>query len=172
MKKFNEIYNETYSFLKKYIDYHCKDEEDSHDLLQETYIALYEALYLNKNITNEKKYILGIAKRKIKDYYRKQYKEKKIKSIMVFSLGDNKYNLIDYIPSNLNVEKELINNIDLNYIFKKIKERDPLSIKIFFMYFYYGKSIKSIASNLHISESMVKNRLYRTINFLKRNREK
>ena len=119
----------------------------------------------NKNIQMNKTYIIGIAKNKIKDYYRFNYKSK-ILSLFSSIKDDKDNNLIDTIANDINIEKIVIKNQDINFIWKYLKKQKPIISKIFFLYYYMDYNIKEISLELNINESNVKNYLYRTLNKL------
>ena len=48
-------------------------------------------------------------------------------------------------------------------IWKYLKDKDSLTLKIFILYFNKDLKIKDIANILKVNESTVKNRLYRTM---------
>ena len=73
-EKFEIFYKETYKEISKYVVCHVKSCDDVEDLLQIIYLNAFKVLKKQKEIT--KTYLLGIAKHKIKDYYRFRYKNK------------------------------------------------------------------------------------------------
>ena len=86
LKQFNKIYNKTYNHVLKYIICKCSNIEDVNDIIQETYLELYNTLIKEKNIDDYNKYLIGIAKNKIKKHYKLIYK---IKTISLFTQKDN-----------------------------------------------------------------------------------
>ena len=68
--KFDKLYNETHRDILKYIVLNCYNLEDAKDILQSTYLEVYKKI----DVVNDKKYIVGIAKNKIKRFYRFEYK--------------------------------------------------------------------------------------------------
>ena len=80
LENFEEIYNNTYNQILKYIVCKCSNIEDINDLVQETYMELYKTLQRKKslileNVTN---YVIGIAKKQVGKYYGFFYKYKAI----------------------------------------------------------------------------------------------
>lgn len=62
----------------------------------------------------------------------------------------------------------MLNKINIEKIWDFIKKEDLITQKIMALYFQNDMKIKEIAEFLNISESNVKNRLYRGIEKLKR----
>ena len=161
---FDRLYYDTYQDVLKYVVVNCSNIEDVKDIVQNVYLEVLKKLD-NKNIQMNKTYIIGIAKNKIKDYYRFNYKAK-ILSLFSSIKDDKDNNLIDTIANDINIEKIVIKNQDINFIWKYLKKQKPIISKIFFLYYYMDYNIKEISLELNINESNVKNYLYRTLNKL------
>ena len=60
--KFNEIYDKTYLDLSKYVIIKCHNINDTHDIMQEIYLELWNLLNKKEISTvNIKSYLIGIA---------------------------------------------------------------------------------------------------------------
>ena len=145
---FENIYNETYEDLLKYVILNCKNINDVNDILQNIYMAIYKKIKRNFNMN--KSYIYGIAKHKIKDYYRFKYRKKQ------------EIEEID-IPDAINIEEEMIKQDNIDKIWAFLIKQNSLIAKIFYLYYYLDLSIKEIAILLNLTESNVKNYLYRSL---------
>ncbi len=66
LKEFEQVYDETYNLILKYVILKCSNLDDVNDIIQETYMDFYWALKENKKIQDKKAFIIGIAKNKIK----------------------------------------------------------------------------------------------------------
>ncbi len=166
LKNFEQIYNKTYKNVLKYIISHCNKLDDVNDIIQDTYTEFYKKLKKNKNfiLENEQSFIIGISKNVLKRYYRFKYQD--IKNIV-----DIENEKIE-IESNVDIELQFITKENVNKVWEMIKRKDIRIVKIF--YLHYGLDIKiiDIAKELNLSESAVKNYIYRTIKELKNNLEK
>jgi len=160
LNKFNKIYNKTYNQTLRYIICKCSNIEDVNDIIQETYLEVYKAITKEKNIDNFDKYIIGIAKNKINKYYNLLYK---IKTISLFTPKDNEIELIDNIKSNIDIEKIIIKTNDKELIWNYLKKKKLIIQKIFYLYYELDLKIKEISKYLNVSESYIKNSLYRTL---------
>lgn len=162
LKLFDEVYYSTYSDVLKYVVCHCANIENAKDIVQNVYLEVLKKLNNNNQIVMNKSYIIGIAKNKVKDYYRFNYK---IKLVSLFSSQNNKDNLslMDSIKSEIDIEKEILQKEDLKFIWDYLKKKKVIISKIFYLYYNMDFEIKEIAQELNISESNVKNYLYRTL---------
>lgn len=170
---FNRIYDNTKHKVLIRITSKCKNLDDISDIFQDTYAELF--LVLSKRgvdyIENEEAFVIRLANQKIYKYYTIV---EKLKAVITFT-GVNKDSEvfeIQNIESSENhiedriVRDELVEEINL---YLKIK---PVDIrKIFYLYYSLELTISEIAVELEMTESNVKNKLYRTLSEL-RNRFK
>ncbi len=163
LKSFDKIYEETYQNVLKYVICNCSNLEDVKDIIQNVYFEVLKNIKKGKNMNNINGYIIGIARNKVKDYYRFKYKEK----IVSFFSKKGDSDLIDYIPSDLDIQKEFIKKEDLKFVWEFLKKKNIVIFKIFYLYYYDDMRIKDISKELNMNESNVKNYLYRTMKELK-----
>ena len=72
LSKFNEVYDKTYNHLLKYVIVKCHNINDANDILQETYLELWNILHKKTLMdTNIKSYLFSIANNKIKKHLSK-----------------------------------------------------------------------------------------------------
>jgi RNA polymerase sigma-70 factor (ECF subfamily) len=161
---FDKIYFETYQKVLKYIVVHCYNIDDVNDIIQETYLELHSLLGKDKVVISEdlSAYVIGIAKNKIKDLYRKKNKH----SYISLDADYNGYDLSDSIASETNIEDIVIEGDNISKAWDFVKRKNVIIGKIFYLHYYSGMTIKQIARELLITESAVKNHLYRTLNEL------
>ena len=156
LKKFNNIYDETYSDVLKYVIIKCHNINDANDIIQDTYLEFWKILN-KKDIeeVNIKSYLIGIAINKIKKHYTII---DRIRTISIFN--DKEIS----IKSNINIENLIIKNNDWSLIWEYIKNKKNQDIpKIFYLYYKLELSIKEISKELNVTESYVKNLIYRTL---------
>lgn len=160
--KFKSIYDETYSDVLKYVIIKCHNVNDANDILQETYLEFWKILNKKELLqSNIKSYIIGIAINKIKKHYTIL---EKLKTVSLFQENDKNIFLIDAIEDNLDIETLIIKNDDWDRIWKYIKNMKNQDIpKVFYLHYKLELSIKEIANILKVSESYIKNLLYRTL---------
>lgn len=156
--QFNEIYNKTYNEVLKFVICNSYNINDVNDIMQETYFEFYKLLNRKSlDYTNITAYIKCIAKNKIKKHYSYFYK------IKLLSSSKDDIDLIETIKDDINLEKIIIDNEAYLKVWQYIKSKKVIVSKIFFLYYTEDLSIKNIAIELKISESQVKNYLYRTL---------
>lgn len=165
LKKFNEIYDKTYSKVLKFVVCKCFDIEDVNDIVQETYIELYKKMTKINDIQNIESYILGIAKNRINKHYGLLYQ---FKTLSLNSKDNKEQELIENIPSNIDIENIIIKGVDLEIIWEELKKKKIIIQKIFFLYYSLDFTITEIASELNLGESYIKNCLYRTLKELQK----
>ena len=156
LKKFNNIYDSTYSDILKYVIIKCHNINDANDIIQDTYLEFWKILN-KKDIeeVNIKSYLIGIAINKIKKHYTLI---DRIRTISIFN--DKEIS----IKSNINIEDLIIKNNDWDLIWKYIKNKKNQDIpKVFYLYYKLELSIKEMSKELEVSESYVKNLIYRTL---------
>lgn len=156
-EKFENLYTETFKEISKYVVCHVKSCEDVEDLLQMIYLNAFKSLKKQKEIT--KTYLIGIAKHKIKDYYRFRYKNK------TENLGEE--NDITTYPDEKDFEQEITLKYDTEQVWNYLKKKNVLIFQIFYLYFVLSMTLKEIAEALELTESNVKHYLYRTLKELK-----
>ncbi len=164
LKKFNYIYDKTYDNVLRFVICKCSNIDDVNDIIQEIYIEVYKKLLKNDDINNIESYIIGIAKNKIKKHYNLLYK---FKTISIFSSKDENLKVIDNIPDDVNIENIILEKDDIEEIWKYLRNKKIDIQKIFYLYYNLDLTIKEIAHELNLSESYIKNGLYRTLKELK-----
>lgn len=161
--KFDTIYHDTYEMVLKYVVCNSYNINDVNDIIQEVYFELYKILD-KKDIDNINAYLIGIARNKIKKHYSIFYK---IKTLSFFNKNEDDIEYIDIIKDDIDLEKTIINNDLIGEAWKYIKTKKSIVVKIFFLYYKCDFTIKQISDELNVSESNVKNYLYRTLNEIK-----
>lgn len=164
LKKFEDIYNKTYNDVLKFIICKCFNIDDVNDIIQEVYIEVYKKVIDNDNIQDIPKYIMGIAKNKVRKHYRLLYK---LKRISIFNSNDD-IEILDNLPDKIDVYKIVLDKSDIEFIWQFLKEKKLIIQKIFYLYYGLDFTIKEISQKLNISESNIKNYLYRNLKELQK----
>lgn len=111
LNKFDKLYNESYKNILKYVICNCSNVEDVEDIVQNVYVDLLKKI--NKiNIDNGNAYVMGIAKNKVNEYYRFNYK---VKLVNLFS-KDEKFDMTCNIPDDFDLQDEFIKKEDIKFI--------------------------------------------------------
>ena len=157
---FNKLYKETFDDISKYVICSTPNINDVNDILQIIYMDIFKIINKDNYDLLNKSYIRAIAKNKINDYYRYNYKQK------IVSLFTNNDDIEDY-KDNIDIEKSILEQYDQEKVWKYLKKNQTIA-KIFYLYYSFGLTIPEIAHELKLSESNVKNYLYRTLKKLKK----
>lgn len=152
LTKFEKLYADSYESVSNYVICNCSNIEDVKDIIQNIYIDVFKHI----ERIEETSYVIGIARNKIKDYYRFNYKK-------IFNFFEKNNNLIEELPSDINIEENFLNNTNIDEIWDYLKSKSVIISKIFYLHYYLDLTIKEISLELKISESSVKNYLYRTL---------
>ena len=139
----------------RYIVCKCSNIDDVNDLVQDTYVELYNILEKKKEIYLENcpNFVIGIAKKKIQKYYGLLYK---LKNYNVYQAEDEEIDL----PDNFDLETETIKKLNAEAVWNYIKSKNIKTVKVFYLYYCTEIKISQIAKELNMSESNVKNILY------------
>lgn len=158
---FEFLYNNTYKSILKYTICHCRNLDDVNDIIQDTYTELYQAIVNKKyiNLENSESYIIGIAKNKIKSHYSS--------SKVIYHIESENENLDQYRDNEIDIEQDIITKDNVLKVWNYLKSKNELTAKIFYLYYVIDIPIKEIAEELELTESNVKNHLYRTQKELK-----
>ncbi len=166
--RFNDIYDKTHLDLLKYVIIKCHNINDTNDIMQETYLELWNILNKKELLdTNIKSYLIGIAYNKIKKHYTLL---QKLKTVSLSQTNDKDIELIDTLEDAINLNDIIIKEDNWNTIWKYIKSKKNQDIpKVFYLYYKLELSIKEIAKELKSSESYIKHLIYRTLKELQDN---
>ena len=127
------------------------NEQDIEEIVSDTFLTIWH----NKNKIEKDKILKNYVAAVAKNLVLKKLRENKNNNLNVNLCDENigsQFNNIEYVYEN-NLIEETIN--------EELKNFTKLEYKIFTKYYYFSKSIKEIASEINISESLVKVKLYR-----------
>lgn len=168
---FNEIYDTTEKSVLSYITAKCCNIDDINDIFQETYTELFIIIsekgtdYIKSPIA----FVMKIAKQKIYRYYSAKERLKMQISMIQIDKDDKEYNITDLTEPKFSTEENYFAKEQVEEIADFLAEKDLLTRKIFYLFFSQDLTIPEISELLGISQSTVKNRLYRTLNTIKEN---
>jgi len=167
--RFDEIYNSTHKAVLTFITVKCGRVADINDIFQDTYLELYQLL--NKRgadyVTNEKALVLRIAKQKVAKYYSLMERLKIFVSMTATNKDGEEIELSELEADTFLTEDFTINQMMFQIVRKAIEQKPEIVKKVFYLFYDLGLTIPEVAKELSISESSVKNNLYRTIKELR-----
>ena len=160
VSRFDEIYDSTKKQVLALITAKCANTADISDIFQETYMELYRALLRRgtQYIKNDKAFAMKLAR-----YYSMRDRLRNIVSLTSKNEDNEEYDLSDFDANEFLTEDFTVNNIMLETIRQHIASKPDIVRKAFYLFYNVGLSIPEIAGLLSISESNVKNHLYRTL---------
>ena len=162
-ENFERIYIATNVKVLIYITSKCSNTSQIEDIFQETYMELYKLLSKRPNgyIKNEEAIIMKIAKQKIYRHYKLL---DRIKDFIPINGESEEYTYeFIYDEEMAAVEDAVIQKEMIEKIKKFLNSRSLEVRKIFYLHYFFDLTIAEIAVQLSISESNVKNKLYRTL---------
>lgn len=161
---FNDIYDSTNRKVLSFITAKCNNTSEISDIFQDTYMELYRVLSKRglDYIKNNDAFVMKLAKQKVYRYYSLHDRLKLIIPMFATNNKGEEVNIVDLemidcIVKGKNSEDELVEQVN-EFISKKSKEIQ----KIYYLFYYLDMTIPEIAKLLSMSESNVKNKLYRT----------
>lgn len=152
-------YNDTYDHIYRYVISKCRNINDANDLIQNIYLNYYKRLKSKGPVDDPKSYLTKIARNELNKHYGLLNIIKN--HIPVFSIcNDEDFSSFEAdLHKNINVDDTIL----CDEIWSYLEKGDVLILKIFTLYFISDLKIKDISKTLNISESTVKNKLYRTM---------
>lgn len=162
INSFEKFYNDTYLKTLRYLMCKCKNLDDVNEIIQEIYTDLYAKLYKKQyiEVENIDAYIIGIASKKVK----RHYSLKISKRDKFFSIEE----IESFSDISVDLDEKIINEANIKQIWEFLKNKKGVTPRIFYLFYVLEIPIREIAVDLGISESCVKNHLYRTKKELKR----
>ena len=169
VSRFNEIYNSTSKTVLTFITARCARTADISDIVQDTYIELYQAMCKRGAhfIKNDKAFVLRIAKQKLSRYYSWHERQRTIRSMSTQNEDGEDVELSDLEADEFLTENFVVNKILIETAEEFIKQKPEEVKKVFYLYYGVGLTITEISQTLSIKESNVKNKLYRTLRELR-----
>lgn len=158
---FSELYDVTHEKVLSYIILKCGNTEDVADIFQETYTEIVKVIrrhgieYLKK----PEAFVMQVAKRKIYRHYK--FKERLCGVEEKYDFGEPNLENVDI--EQISFDEFMITKETVQSAISYLKNKDELTKKIFYLYYFMDKSIKEIADLFSVKESNVKNKLYRTL---------
>lgn len=161
INQFEEIYHATEKDVVRFVVSRCSNMNDVNDIVQDVYVEFYKILQRKEiDNTNVKNYLFGIAMNKIKKYRLFSFKHIKV---CLFS-SEIELDTYEQYPDDFDLENYVIQKQTWNVIWDELKRMKNQNIpKIFYLIYGLGFKIHEVATELNVSESYVKNCLYRTI---------
>jgi RNA polymerase sigma-70 factor (ECF subfamily) len=186
-RRFGEIYESTNKAVFAFITAKCSRSADIADIFQDVYMELYKLLVKRgaDYVTNDKALVLRIAKQKLARYYslltrlkmyiskpqqdgdEDNYPLEELSFEESGLLSSETLSIEDVAADGFLTEEFIVNQSLLESAKDYLRSKPEIVRKVFYLHFYSDMTIKETAKALHISESSVKNKLYRTLKELR-----
>ncbi len=165
---FNEIYDETYRKTLRYVTSKCGNTHDIADIVQEIYTEVYSVLVSKgtRYINNREAFVMQVAKAKMYRHYSLAGRFKNLVPLFD-NIKDEEVSLADLELSESEVADGVINKILSENIWKRLSKKPEGVKKIFYLYYSLDLTIADIAKELKMTQSNVKNKLFRTVTELR-----
>lgn len=157
---FNEIYDQTYEKVLRYVISKCGNTSDIADIIQETYLELYQTILKRgaTYINNPGAFMLQLAKAKVYKHYSLA---EKLKRLLPRISPDRE--IAPPALEEVQVHEAYVNSATIREIWTLLQGQDQQVQKIFYLYYYCGLKLREISRELDLHESTVKHKLYRTL---------
>ncbi|MCL2404320.1 MAG: sigma-70 family RNA polymerase sigma factor [Defluviitaleaceae bacterium] len=167
--RFNEIYDATHKIALTLITAKCGRTADISDIFQDTYTELYQVLQKRgaSYIANDKAFVLRVAKQKLARYYSLQARLRMFVSSSTVNDDGDCIDISEQQADDFLTEDFAVDQLTLDEAKQYIRSRPEIVQKVFYLFYNVGLTIAEIAKALKISESTVKNKLYRTLKELR-----
>jgi len=170
LSRFNEIYDSTHKAALTLITAKCRRTADINDIFQETYMELYQVLLKRGTgyITNDKAFVLWLAKKKLARHYSLQERLRMFVSVNTVREDEESLDLSAFESDTFLTEDFVVDQATLDEARQYIQSQPEIVQRIFYLFYDVGLTITEIATALTVSESLVKNKLYRNLKQLRR----
>jgi len=167
--RFDEIYDSTSKTALALITAKCGRTADVGDIFQDTYVELYQVLSRRgaAYVTNAKALVMRIAKRKVAKYYSAAKRRGVSVPLTAKNEDGEETGFSAHAAEAFLTEDFALDRVTLAAARQFLDSKPESTQKVFYLMYDAGLSIPEIAQALRLSESNVKNKLYRTLKELR-----
>ena len=167
---FDKVYDETIRSVTRFIVSKCSNFEDAEDMVQSVYTRFYQRISQKcyEDIESPEAFLINIAKFECKTYFSVKKKNEKISSFADYSEEEMVNIEAEMSKPQKSLEDITCNKLMAKKIFDDIVNTDEMTGQIFYLHFVCDMKLEEVASTLDINISTVKNKLYRTIERLRK----
>lgn len=164
---FEILYEATKQSTLKFITSKCLNITDIEDIFQDTYIRIFDAYKKGFRADEPEAYVIGVAKHCLSSHYSVM---QRLRVHISLNHGTDKddEDPID-IGDDTDIENIVADKILCSKIYNEILDQPPDIQKMFYLRYLAGLSLDETAQALGMSESAVKQRLYKALRKLRRN---
>lgn len=155
--EFTDIYRDFSDSIFRFCYFRTSDREQALDLVQESFVRLWNELALGKAIENPRAFLFAVARNLIIDYYRKA------KTLSLDALAENDENSYR-LPKDMNA----FVNAEARYLIEKIQDLDPPFRQVIYLRYVEEMMPKEIAEITGESVNAVSIRITRGMEKLRK----
>lgn len=154
---FKQAYDENADALFRFAFYKLSDREKAKDIVQDTFVKMWEYLSGNGEVQNMKALLYRIATNAIIDNYRKK------KELSLDALAEEGFDPSD----RQNTDSSIIDDSEMEIVIKAIHSLEDDERSILLLRFIDGLSVKEISTITGQRENTVSVKIHRAIKLLK-----
>lgn len=155
-KRFSEIYEEHADAIFRFASFRLSDTEKAKDIVQETFVKLWEYLSVGEQVDNPRALIFRIASNSVIDAYRRH------KDISLDFMTEEGFD-----PADSGQAERIISQSEGKIALKLLNELEPSLRDLLLLRYVDGLSVKEIAEVQNERENTVSVRLHRAMKELK-----
>lgn len=165
---FETVYDETILDVTRYTVSKCGRLEDVQDIVQNVYAAFYRRLLTKgPNIRDVKAYLIKICKNELSNFYRRQGRREYEMSLFSGDEDDIRHNEELETSSSIDYAACYEDKVLVAALWRDIQALPPDTARCLVLFYGYDMSLAEVGSALGLSESNVKNKIYRSRNALR-----
>lgn len=167
---FNNVYDDTIRSVTRFIVSKCGNFEDAEDMVQNVYTRFYQRISQKgyEDIESPEAFLINIAKFECKTYFSVKKKNEKVSSFADYSEEEMVNIEAQMSKPQKSLEDIMCNKLMAKKIFDDIVSTDEMTGQIFYLHFVCDMKLEDVALTLDVKLSTVKNKLYRTIERLRK----
>ena len=167
---FNNVYDDTIRSVTRFIVSKCGNFEDAEDMVQNVYTRFYQRISQKgyEDIESPEAFLINIAKFECKTYFSVKKKNEKVSSFADYSEEEMVNIEAQMSKPQKSLEDIMCNKLMAKKIFDDIVGTDEMTGQIFYLHFVCDMKLEDVALTLDVKLSTVKNKLYRTIERLRK----
>lgn len=167
---FERVYDDTIKSVTRFIVSKCSSFEDAEDMVQSVYTRFYQRISQKgyEDIESPEAFLINIAKFECKTYFSVKKKNEKTSSFADYSEEEMVNIEAQMSKPQKSLEDIMCNKLMAKKIFDDIVNSDEVTGQIFYLHFVCDMKLEEVAEALDIKLSTVKNKLYRTIERLRK----
>ncbi|MBE6880497.1 MAG: sigma-70 family RNA polymerase sigma factor [Ruminococcaceae bacterium] len=167
---FNSVYDDTIKSVTRFIVSKCGNFEDAEDMVQNVYTRFFQRISQKgyEDIESPEAFLINIAKFECKTYFSVKKKNEKVSSFADYSEEEMVNIEAEMSKPQRSLEDIMCNKLLAKKIFDDIVNTDEMTGQIFYLHFVCDMKLEDVAAALDVKLSTVKNKLYRTIERLRK----